>query len=547
MRHLITSAILVLAFAAMGLAVVHHLGARPALSHPSGQDPIPAPADSVSSSGTTADVAVELRLTIGDLPRDLPVGSSIVLYLEDDFAEPDSIPMSSVYLVAENPVSEVTGNGARVYVTSAPMIRIGPYFEGDNMDIGIRVLVPDMCTSATDECEGPNGLNAGQRVTLVFSSSAGIRNPSEAGAYSTGYAILGPVDALPGRGEFTILSELNTWAKIQLSAVRGTRGHDLTVSGSGFSEGVTAAVYVRHDFGVTSATLDGGSNEVALCKRIVREGTRVGGAIVGSDNRVAVTFEVTVPAFQPGNQNFICMIDGTGRMSRYDVEQFHLEPTIRAVPSAVRVGDSASVFAQDFPNTGAGFTELKLAGQTVSISSSSSIGSDGSASVAFVVPSGLAGVVRVEAKWGDVYATTVMTVVASTSPSPQAEGSPPPTSNIRVADGQEPGEVIISWDNVPDATHYRIGYVNMVTDYPLAKASNTGNWLEAFVYVDVEAQNFAVIGGRIQYTIRRLEQGVRHAFTVRTGKSPYGDYTWPSNPRWKFHIVADRSSEACPS
>ena len=34
---------------------------------------------------------------------DLAVGSSIVLYLEDDFAEPDSIPMTSVYLVAENP------------------------------------------------------------------------------------------------------------------------------------------------------------------------------------------------------------------------------------------------------------------------------------------------------------------------------------------------------------------------------------------------------------------------------------------------------------
>ena len=125
-----------------------------------------------------------------------------------------------------------------------------------------------------------------------------------------------------------------------------------------------------------------------------------------------------------------------------------------------------------------------------------------------------------------------------------APSLPPATSRVR--DGHNAGEVVISWDAVLEATHYRIGYVNMVTDYPLAKASRTGNWLEAFVYVDVEAQNFTVVGGRTEYTIRRLEQGVRHAFTVRTGDSPFGDYTWPSNPRWKFHTVADRG-EACPS
>ena len=54
-----------------------------------------------------------------------------------------------------------------------------------------------------------------------------------------------------------------------------------------------------------------------LCRIIVDDGTEVGSALVGSDDKVAVTFEVTAPTFQPGNVNYICMVDGEGRMSRY--------------------------------------------------------------------------------------------------------------------------------------------------------------------------------------------------------------------------------------
>ena len=126
-----------------------------------------------------------------------------------------------------------------------------------------------------------------------------------------------------------------------------------------------------------------------------------------------------------------------------------------------------------------------------------------------------------------------------------AQGTTPATSNIQVVNGHNPGEVIISWDAVTVATHYRIGYVNMKTDYLLAKASKTGNWREAFVYVDVEAQNFEDSG--TMYTIRRLEQGVRHAFVVLTNNSAYGEPTWPiTSPRWQFLVVTDQGG-ACPT
>ena len=58
-------------------------------------------------------------------------------------------------------------------------VKTDAYFDLDKKDIAIRVLVPDMCTNATDECEGPNGLRDGQMVTVVFESDSGIKNPSE--------------------------------------------------------------------------------------------------------------------------------------------------------------------------------------------------------------------------------------------------------------------------------------------------------------------------------------------------------------------------------
>ena len=83
-------------------------------------------------------------------------------------------------------------------------------------------------------------------------------------------------------------------------------------------------------------------------------GTKVGDAIVGSDDKAIVTFEVTAPTFGPGNTNYICMVDGEGRMSDTDVEDFKLEPSIKVVPSSVNSGDTVNVFAQDFPyGTGA--------------------------------------------------------------------------------------------------------------------------------------------------------------------------------------------------
>ncbi len=133
--------------------------------------------------------------------------------------------------------------------------------------------------------------------------------------------------------------------------------------------------------------------------------------------------------------------------------------------------------------------------------------------------------------------------VQENTPRAIAQGGVPPVTNIQVRSGSILGEVIISWDAVPQATHYRIGYVNMEIDYHLAKAGCTGEWIDAFVYVDTDVRNIPVRNGRAEYTIRHLAPGARHAFTVLTSKnfidsgdggSVSGEFFWPSNPRWKF-------------
>ena len=433
---------------------------------------VPDTGDRVTYSSSTGSGAPELKLIIESMPGDMSVGSSIVLYLEDDFQEPDSIPTGSVYLVAEGSasnlgesphpsdetvdiVSRQTGNGARVYVTSAPKLKNSGYFDTDKKDIAIRVLVPDMCTNATDECEGPNGLRMGQMVTLVFESDSGIKNPSEvkAGGYKTGYDLLSPTgDVKTKVPADTKLNNIFVDAKITLSDVDNSRGYELTVTGSGFNDGTTATAWVldrkpdtdewwnelncaernalvgtdaeektspcvmyvglteAHEMIVDEADTTKGYAEMGVCRVVINKGTAAGSGLVGSDDKVAVSFEVTVPTFSAGKNNYICMNDGEDRQSDTDVEDFHLEPSIRVVPSTVSSGDTVNVFAQDYPFSRESLTQLKLAGTDVfgtveNLRNQSLV--NGSAAISFEVPGSingapLQGTVRLDARWGNL-------------------------------------------------------------------------------------------------------------------------------------------------
>ena len=210
---------------------------------------------------------------------------------------------------------------------------------------------------------------------------------------------------------------LVTVAKISLSDVDDKRGYELTITGSGFNNGTTASAYVLK---AASAPAD--------CETLVSDSasTLIGSGLVGSDDKVTITAEVTVPSFGAGNVNQICMVDGENRYSS-DIDDFKLESSIRIVPNMVSSGDTVNVFAQDYPlDASGGFEELKLAGQVVyttgalnnAILVRSTSLTDGSATATFDVPGSvgnkpLQGTVRVDATWGTTTENTLITVAGS--------------------------------------------------------------------------------------------------------------------------------------
>ncbi len=138
--------------------------------------------------------------------------------------------------------------------------------------------------------------------------------------------------------------------------------------------------------------------------------------------------------------------------------------------------------------------------------------------------------------------TMFAAAVSSVMPAEAQSAAAPPT-NIRAVNGFNPGEVIITWSSSHGATHYRVGCVNMDRDYPKAKASNTRNWRQAFVYVDVDAPN--VSQDRPTYTLYGLQEGAYHACTVLANSSRYGQPTWPNAPYWQYLTLADHGG-SCP-
>ena len=386
----------------------------------------------ITSSTSTGSGSPRLTVTIPNLAGSLPGGSSIVLFLEDDFQEPESIPITSVYFIADQPRTADTGNGARVYATAPPKISTGAFFDATKKDIAIRVFIPDMCTDAAGSdtatvCAGVNGPVKEQRLVMVIDDNSGIKNPSELGTHSAQMMILAPADNLPSAGADDGVSHLMlpegkmtpytmdgkallpTVAKVSLSDNNNARGYELLVTGTGFNDKTTATAYVMH-------AAVGADDAPETCAEVVAGGSSIGGALVGSDDSVSVAVTVSVPVFKPGKMNHICLLDGEGRDSGDDVEVFELEDSIRVVPKSVNAGDSVTIFAQDFAYSGATLAKLELQGTqvnparagddltSVNVGGNTGIGSDGSATITFEMPGSidkksLRGDIAVKAYW----------------------------------------------------------------------------------------------------------------------------------------------------
>ena len=328
---------------------------------------------------------------------------------------------------------------------------------------------------------------------MVIEDDSGIKNPTEAGTHSVRIDILGPADSIPTASTTRERNDelrdtdpsteqtLMTLPKISLSDVDNIRGYELTITGSGFNDGTTASAYVLK---AASAPAD--------CAAIVANpaATLIGSGLVGSDDKVTITAEVTVPTFGAGNVNQICMVDGENRYSS-DIDDFKLEPSIRVVPSSVSSGDTINVFAQDYPASG-GFVELKLAGQVVNSATVTAVAvratslTDGAATATFDVPGSvggkpLQGTVRVDATWGTTTEDAKITVAGSELTSSASDVLP--NESITISGNGYGSQTCI---DVADIT---LDNVAVQVDSESTVRCTLGSGLNATTYEGVEVSN----------------------------------------------------------
>ncbi len=329
----------------MGLAVIGALAVIVALSalpgsaqaqteptNPFAPAP-PAAEDAFDNSSTTGGASVKLTLTLGE-PGALQAGSSVELYLEDDFQVGD-IDHSRVYFIGAS-----TG---RVYVTDAVVVDDDDHFGGDD-DWSIQVFVPDM-NPGNDT--GFDAWSAADTVGLqLVLDKAGVNNPTEQGTHSVGYSIL-PAGADNNDGPQVTLDAVNTWAKISLSDEDNGRGAEITVTGTGFNNGTGAEVRVL--VSDTDLTAGDPATQRANCQLIMQTGEKLGETLVGSDDKFSVSFTVHQDEFDAGAVNYICAADseaGDPRFARA-VKVFDLEGSLTVSPASASYGDEITLKPRD--------------------------------------------------------------------------------------------------------------------------------------------------------------------------------------------------------
>ena len=104
-----------------------------------------------------------------------------------------------------------------------------------------------------------------------------------------------------------------------------------------------------------------------------------------------------------------------------------------------------------------------------------------------------------------------------------ARGQIPPAApaSISATDGDNPGEVVLSWGAVADAAFYRVGWMASA-DFEAAGGAQGPHWAEEFRYSDIGNR------GQTSHTITRLTPGIDYWFIVGSNDTRYGEPQWSS-------------------
>lgn len=344
------------------------------------------------------------------------VKDSIVMELHGDIGVPTSIRSSSVTVTHSSGGTTVHGHLDEVSLLG----------QADPDEPTVISIAPSVKTNGSTA-----GIPAGAAVRVTFTGAAGISNPSRGGAYSWLVSTTGepaPVAAvhpdaqvrrdfldIQGYGDDVGLLVERT---VNLSQKKTVRGEEISVTASGFREGLTLWVWRDQDADGQQA-----NGEAQLCQ-----------ATVGSGGTGQCSFEVRAPPFTPVSAdclsgprgcNLVNAADGvnqglnlSARGSAHVAASARLLELAGKVEASTAVGSSGElqVRLSDFPS--GTIASVTLGGLTADVGSLT-VGPSGRLSFGLPVPAGVkAGQHQLEVGLsrddnGEVYSSSVIVEVTA--------------------------------------------------------------------------------------------------------------------------------------
>ena len=428
----------------------------------------------LKSSTSTSNAGVKLTLTI-ELEQNLTASDWVEIYLENDYQEPGSIATANVLFEVRDTRAESAIPANEVDLdTSFPAAAVevddGGKIDGEGDAVVISARIPDMKDG--DETGYPK---MGQKLIMVVSKAAGIKNPSEEGSHSVGFAIIGGTEDRAHKADMK-QDDLLTKAKIALSADDGGRGKEVTITGTGFNNGVSAEAFVlskveiakwwesltcagmkeamgsdsngfcfhfdkktgdlsdtamhHADFTALDDDMEKSYVDMVRCRGAINAGKSLGTANVGSDDEFSMAFTVHQDEFDAGNVNYICAEDSEAGNPRAAsaVKMFDLTASISLDPAEANSGDEVTLKARDF---GGALDEINLGPDktwTMVTTDTDAFPikkiTNNSMDYTFEVPGGLSGKIQVDAKLGKTRKTADLTVTPSSLELSKTEVAP---------------------------------------------------------------------------------------------------------------------------
>ena len=251
------------------------------------------------------------------------------------------------------------------------------------------------------------------------------------------------------KGPANALVDLETKAKISLSDEDAGRGKEITITGTGFNNGV----------GAEARVLVKKTGDAPSCMEVMTMGEKLGEALVGSDDKFTITFTVHQDEFDGGAVNYICAADSEAGNPRFAsaVKVFDMEASVSVSPTSASYGDEITLKPRDFSGS---LTEVSLGAKHVwradgtcpagATCDSFTPVPDGSSDYVFDLPGGLDAQIQVAVKYGSTRKTATLTVEASSLKLSQSEVAPNASIIISGSGFTENSTILVSDITIDD-------------------------------------------------------------------------------------------------